>query len=210
MTKEEVLQKVADYCTEKSYNETLTEDFRDKFAEFFSKKYPETDADDEAALSDMKFNLNTAFSATSKGVTAKQNAFTERENELNKQIEELKKKLGKGGKGEETPKIPQEVLDQLNELKNFKDEEAKKNKKNAILSLAKKSVREDLHSSFEKFANDTEVSLEKTDKEQADALVAKFQDIFKDTIGEIKPLQPRQQIKRDADYIGSLPKIKVT
>lgn len=210
MTKEEVLQKVADYCTEKSYNETLTEDFRDKFAEFFSKKYPETDADDEAALSDMKFNLNTAFSATSKGVTAMQNTFTEKESELNKQIEELKKKLGKRERGEETPKIPQEILDQLNELKNFKDEEAKKNKKNAILSIAKKSVREDLHSSFEKFANDTEVSLEKTDKEQADALVSKFQDIFKDTIGEIKPLQPRQQIKRDADYIDSLPKIKVT
>ena len=210
MTKEEVLQKVADYCTEKAYTETLTEDFRDKFAEFFSKKYPETDADDEDALSDMKFNLNTAFSATSKGVTAKQTAFAEKEAELNRQIEELKKKISKGGKGEETPKIPQEVLDQLNELKNFKDEEAKKNKRNAILTLAKKSVREDLHSSFEKFASDAVVSLEKTDQEQANALVSKFQDIFKDTIGEIKPLQPRQQLKRYEDYIDSLPKVKVT
>lgn len=38
MTKEDVLQKVNDYCNEKSYtNETLTDDFKDKFSDFFAK-----------------------------------------------------------------------------------------------------------------------------------------------------------------------------
>ena len=33
MTKEEVLQKANDYCTEKAYtSETLTDDFKDKFS----------------------------------------------------------------------------------------------------------------------------------------------------------------------------------
>ena len=47
MTKEEVLQKANEYCTEKAYtSETLTDDFKDKFSDFFSKKYP--DAPDDA------------------------------------------------------------------------------------------------------------------------------------------------------------------
>ena len=77
MTKEEVLQKVNDYCNEKSYTEeTLTSEFKDKFSEFFAKKYSEETAiDAEGILEDIKFNINTAFSATSKGLTSKQKAF---------------------------------------------------------------------------------------------------------------------------------------
>ena len=45
MTKEEVLQKVNDYCNEKSYtNATLTDGFKDKFSEHFAKRYAETSA----------------------------------------------------------------------------------------------------------------------------------------------------------------------
>ena len=51
--------------------------------------------------------------------------------------------------------------------------------------------------------------LDKEDKEQADALVAKFQDIFKDTIGDIKPLAPKQTQKRDEEYLASIPKVKI-
>ena len=103
MTKEEVLQKANDYCNEKGYtSETLTDDFKDLFATHFSKRYPDGDINDENIVAEIQFNLNTAFSATSKGVTAKQQAYdrmvedyTGQINELNKKIANAKKKAKK-------------------------------------------------------------------------------------------------------------------
>lgn len=208
MTKEQVLQKANEYCTEKAYtNETLTDEFKDKFSDFFSRKYPDANEDDEAMLADLKFNLDTAFSATSKGLTSKQKAFDEKETQYKNQIAELTKKASRSTTQE--PKIPQEVVDQLKELKRFKDEEAKKSKKEEILTIAKKSVRPDLHKSFEKFAGGVDVSLDKADKEQADALVQRFQEIFMDSIGDIKPLAPKVAQQRDEEFFAQLPKVKV-
>ena len=129
MTKEDVLQKANDYCTEKAYTtETLTDDFKEKFSEFFAKRYPDVEPDDENAIAALKFDLDTAFSATSKGLTSKQKAFEEKENEYKNQIAELTKKLGKKGGKDDEPKIPKELQEQLDELKEFKNAEAKKNK----------------------------------------------------------------------------------
>lgn len=208
MTKEEVLQKANDYCTEKSYTETLTDEFKDKFSDFFSKKYPETDAEDETMIADLKFNLDTAFSATSKGITSKQKAFEDKENEYKNQIAELTKKLEKKPKTTDT-KIPQELQEKLDKLEKFENEQRKREKYAAVLALAKKGVREDLHSSFEKYAADFAVNLEETESEQAKRLTSKFQEIFRDSIGDIKPLAPKQVIKNDMEYIESVPKIKV-
>lgn len=208
MTKEEVLQKANDYCTEKSYSETLTDEFKDKFSDFFSKKYPETDAEDETMIADLKFNLDTAFSATSKGITSKQKAFEDKENEYKNQIAELTKKLEKKPKTTDT-KIPQELQEKLDKLEKFENEQRKREKYAAVLALAKKGVREDLHSSFEKYAADFAVNLEETESEQAKRLTSKFQEIFRDSIGDIKPLAPKQVIKNDMEYIESVPKIKV-
>jgi hypothetical protein len=210
MTKEEVLQKANEYCTEKAYtNETLTDDFKDKFADFFSKKYPETDADDETMFADLKFNLDTAFSATSKGVTAKQKAFEEKENEFKRQIDELNKKLEKKPKVEKQVEIPKELQDKLDELEKFKDAQRKQEKYKAVLALAKKGIREDLHKSFENYATDFAVSLDETDEEQAKKLTTRFQDIFKDSIGDIKPLAPKQTQKQEQEFIESIKKVKV-
>lgn len=208
MTKEDVLQKANDYCTEKSYTETLTDEFKDKFSDFFAKKYPETDADDEAMIADLKFNLDTAFSATSKGITLKQKAFEEKENEYKTQIEELNKKIGKPQKPKELV-IPKEIQEQLDELKRYKDDAARKAKFKDIIEIAKKSIRQDLHKSFETFAADADVSLEKEDKEQAKNLVTRFQEIFRDSIGDIKPLAPQQTRKRDEEVLSSIGRIKV-
>lgn len=207
MTKEDVLQKANEYCTEKAYtNETLTDEFKDKFSDFFSKKYPDAAIDDESALSDLKFNLDTAFSATSKGVTAKQKAFEERESEFKRQIEELNKKLGeKDGKAVE---IPKELQEQIEELKALRNAEAQKVKFKEVIRIAKDGIRQDLHQSFERFAETATVDIEKDSKEQAKALVARFQDIFKDTIGDIKPFAPKTSKKRD-EFLASLPKMKV-
>ncbi len=213
MTKDEVLQKVNDYCSEKSYtSETLTDDFKDKFADFFAKKYPqEKGIDEDGVIDDIKFNLNTAFSATSKGITVKAKAFETKENDYLRQIEELKKKVNPTPPAPTppTPEIPKELQDKLDKLEKFEAEARKREKHKEVLALAKKNVRSDLHASFEKYASDYEVNLDEASDEQAKKLTTRFQDIFKDTIGDIKPLAPRQNQKRDEEILGSLPKIKI-
>lgn len=208
MTKEEALQKVNDYCNEKSYtNATLTDGFKEKFAEHFAKRYPDAAADDETAIADMKFAINSAFSGASAIITDKTKEFETKVNDYKSQIEELNKKITPTKPKE--VQIPKELQDQLDELKKFKDEQFKQEKLKNILKLAKAGVRQDLQASFDKFAKEYEVKLDKEDKEQADALVAKFQDIFKDTIGDIKPLAPKQTQKRDEEYLASIPKVKI-
>lgn len=208
MTKEDVLQKANDYCTEKAYTETLTDEFKDKFSDFFSKKYQDTDAEDETMIADLKFNLDTAFSATSKGITSKQKAFEDKENEYKNQIAELTKKLGK--RPQEKPlELPKELQDQLDELKVFKNKEAKKEKFANIVEIAKASVRQDLHKSLENYAKDFDVALDKEDADQAKLLVSRFQEIFKDTIGDTKPLAPKTVEAFENEILGSVKKIEL-
>ena len=210
MNKEEVLQKANEYCSEKGYtNETLTDDFKDKFSDFFSKKYPETDVNDEAALADLKFNLNTAFSATSKGITAKVKVFEEKENSYKSQIAELNKKLGTQQEPQANPQIPKELQEKLVKLEKFETEARLQQKVKEVLDLAKKNVREDLHKSLENYASDFAVNLEDASDEQARKLTARFQEIFKDSIGDTKPYFPRQTKKQEEEFLSSLPKIKV-
>lgn len=209
MTKEEVLQKVNDYCNEKSYTEeTLTSEFKDKFSEFFAKKYSEETAiDAEGILEDIKFNIKTAFSATSKGLTSKQKAFETKENEYKNTIAELNKKIGKPQ--EKIVELPDDVKQQLAELEKFKDEKSKKDKFDEIVKLAKKGIRPDLYASFEKYAREYDVTLDSTSEEQAKKLTARFQEIFKDSIGDIKPLAPKVSQKRDEEFVASIPKVQV-
>lgn len=209
MTKEEVLQKVNDYCNEKSYTEeTLTSEFKDKFSEFFAKKYSEETAiDAEGILEDIKFNINTAFSATSKGLTSKQKAFETKENEYKNTIAELNKKIGKPQ--EKIVELPDDVKQQLAELEKFKDAKTKKDKFDEIVKLAKNGIRPDLYASFEKYAQEYDVTLDSTSEEQAKKLTARFQEIFKDSIGDIKPLAPKVSQKRDEEFIASISKVQV-
>ena len=210
MTKDEVLQRANDYCNERSYDsETLTDDFKDKFAEFFAKKYPEDTAiDADGILDDIKFNLDTARSAAVKGLAKQQTTFSTKETDYLRQIEELRKKNGKGEKASKV-EIPEELKEQIAELQKFKDEEAKKERFANIVKIAKSKVRADLHKSFEAYAKNFSVNLEKDDKDQANALVDGFQEIFLDSYGSIKPLAPKQVQKNDEEFFASLPKIKV-
>ena len=210
MTKEEVLQKVNAYCTEKQYtNATLTDTFKDKFADHFQKANPDGDVNDENVLKSLKFALNTAFSSASELATVKTTEFVTKENGYKSQIAELQKQIKTPTPPKVEPTIPQEVQDQLNELKAFKDAKSKQEKLANIMNLAKAGIRQDLHQSFNTFASDYEVKLDKEDKEQADALVKKFQEIFKDSIGSIKPLAPQVSKEQDAEIIGSIPKVKI-
>ena len=211
MTKEEVLQKVNEYCTEKQYtNATLTDTFKDKFADHFQKANPDGDINDAANLSNLKFALNTAFSSASELATVKTTEFTTKENVYKSQIEELQSKIKTPPVPPKVePVIPQEVQDQLKELQAYKDASSKREKFDNIMTLAKAGIRQDLHQSFEKYASDYEVKLDKGDEEQANALVKKFQEIFKDSIGDIKPLAPQVSKEKDAEIIQSIPKVKI-
>ena len=208
VTKDSVLESINTYCTERKYgSENLTDGFKEKFSNFFVKKYEGKDVEEAEMVADLHFNLDTAFSASVDINSALKSSFETKKTEYENQIAELNKKLGK----KETPKfeVPKELQDQLDELKKYKNEEVKKTKFASIMELAKKGIRQDLHKSFETFANGTNVDLEKTDKEQADALVSRFQEIFKDSIGDIKPLAPQQIRKNDEAVLSGLKRVKV-
>lgn len=208
VTKETVLESMNTYCTERKYgSENLTDGFKEKFSNFFVKKYEGKDVEEAEMVADLHFNLDTAFSASVDINSALKNSFEAKKTEYENQIAELNKKLGR----KEQPKfeVPKELQDQLDELRKYKNEEVKKTKFASILDIAKKGIRQDLHKSFETFANGTNVDLEKTDKEQADALVSRFQEIFKDSIGDIKPLAPQQIRKTDEAVLSGLKRVKV-
>ena len=209
MTKEEVLQKVNNYCSEKSYTTaTLTDGFKDKFAEHFVKGNPDADVNDEQILASMRFAINTAFSSASSIITDKTKTFELKENDYKKQIAELQAKIVTPTE-DPKPTIPDEIKTQLEELEKFKNEQNKQEKFKNIVKLAKQNIRHDLHKSFENYANDYQVELEVSDDEQAKKLTSRFQEIFKDSIGDIKPLAPKQTQKQDEEFIDSLPKVKV-
>lgn len=208
VTKETVLESMNTYCTERKYgSENLTDGFKEKFSNFFVKKYEGKDVEQEEMIADLHFNLDTAFNASVDINSALKSSFETKKTEYENQIAELNKKLGK----KEQPKfeVPKELQDQLDELKKYKNEEVKKTKFASIMDIAKKGIRQDLHKSFETFATGTNVDLEKTDKEQADALVSRFQEIFKDSIGDIKPLAPQQVRKNDEAVLSGLKRVKV-
>ena len=208
VTKETVLESMNTYCTERKYgSENLTDGFKEKFSNFFVKKYEGKDVEEAEMVADLHFNLDTAFSASVDINSSLKTSFETKETEYKNQIAELNKKLGR----KEQPKfeVPKELQDQLDELKRYKNEEVKKTKFASIMDIAKKGIRQDLHKSFETFATGTNVDLEKTDKEQADALVSRFQEIFKDSIGDIKPLAPQQVRKNDEAVLSGLKRVKV-
>ena len=212
MTKDEVLQKANDYCNEKGYTgETLTDEFKELFATHFSNRYPDGDINDENIIAEIQFNLNTAFSATSKGVTAKQQAYDKMVEDYTSQINTLNKKIAdaKNKQKQQEVHIPKEVQDKLDRLEEFEIKARKGEKFKEVLELAKKSVRQDLHKSLESYAADFAVTLDSPSDEQANRLIERFQTIFRDSIGDIKPLAPKTTRKQDEEFAASLKPIKV-
>lgn len=208
VTKEQVLESMNTYCTERKYgSEALTDGFKEKFSNFFVKKYEGKDVEEADFTSDLHFNLDTAFSASVDLKNTLTSQFATKENEFKSQIDELNKKIAKPQ--EQIVELPQDVKDRLERLEKFEKEQSKQEKRKAVLALAKKSVREDYHSSFAEYAEDFDVDLDKDEKEQADALVAKYQKVMRPTIGDIKPLAPRQVQKRDEEILDSIQEVKV-
>lgn len=210
MTKEEVLQRANEYCNERSYDSaTLTDDFKDKFADFFSQKYPDVDITDENALKDLKFNLDTARSAAAKGIAGSQKSFETKENDYKNQIAELQKKIGKQPQVIQQNELPQEVKEAIAELKTLREEKTKQEKFKEIVTLAKKGIRNDLHSSFDAFVKDFVVNPETSSEEQAKKVTERFQEVFRESIGDIKPLAPKVVQQREDAALESIPTVTI-
>ena len=211
VTKEQVLESMNTYCAERKYgSEALTDGFKEKFSNFIVKKYEGKDVEEADFTADLHFNLDTAFSASIDLKNALTSQFTTKENDYKNQITELNKKIANPQQQQQQQlELPEDVKQQLAELQQFKTEQSKQEKRKTIMELAKKNVRQDLHSSFVNYASDFEVQLDKDDKEQADALVAKYQKVMQPTYGDIKPLAPRQVQKRDEEILDSIKEVKV-
>jgi hypothetical protein len=212
VTKEQVLESMNTYCTERKYgSEALTDGFKEKFSNFIVKKYEGKDVEEADFTADLHFNLDTAFSASIDLKNTLTSQFATKENEYKNQITELNKKIANPQQQQQQQQLelPEDIKQQLAELQQFKTEQSKQEKRKTIMELAKKNVRQDLHSSFVNYASDFEVQLDKDDKEQADALVAKYQKVMQPTYGDIKPLAPRQVQKRDEEILDSIKEVKV-
>lgn len=210
VTKEQVLESMNTYCTERKYgSESLTDGFKEKFSNFIVKKYEGKDVEEEDFKADLHFNLDTAFNASVDLKTSLTAQFATKENEYKNQITELNKKIVTPQQPQQKFELPEDVKNQLAELEKFKTEQSKQSKRKEILEMAKANIQPSLHDSFENFIADSEVLLDKDSKEQADALVAKYQKVMQPTYGSIKPLAPRQVQKRDEEILGGIKEVKV-
>lgn len=210
--KDEVLQKVNDYCTEKQY--TLDESFRDKFSEKFAaaNNGDSLSIDDEGIGDSIRFNLDTAFSAASKGIEKESAKWKKKEGEYKEKMANLEKPApNKKAKEEssETPEIPKEIQDELTALKEFREGQQKQDKRSRILAIAKKSVREDLHRDLEKVFDYMAVDYAKEDGEIAKTLSERFMDLFKDKIGDIRPKSPESSSKKYEELTKGMQKVKI-
>ena len=212
MNKNDVLQRANEYCNERGYDEsTLTSEFKSKFADFFVKKYPEGDINDDAIIADLKFNLDTAKSASAQGRTSLQQEFTAKENNYKTQIADLESKIKTPQQQQQQEAVlSEEVQNQLKELQAYKDAEQRKEKLANIIAIAKKDIRPDMHASFDDYVKTYNVELDKDDEEQAKTLHSRFQSIMGHSYGDIRPKTPKQTQQSDEAFIATIPKVSVS
>lgn len=215
VTKEQVLESMNTYCTERKYgSETLTDGFRENFANSFVKKYGDQDVDETLVNNDLHFSLDSAFNSAVSIKSQLETGFKTKETDYTNQIAELNKKLGNPTPPTDPPtppvnQLPEDVRKDLDELKKFRSAEAKKQKLAEIVEAAKPKLRKDLYKSFEKFIGTQPVDVEKDSTEQATSLIATYQEVFKDSIGDITPRKPTTSKKELDDYLQNFPKVTV-
>lgn len=210
-TQEEILQKVNEHCTEKQY--TLNDDFRSKFSEKFAKINAEADINDENVLNSIKFNIDTAFSAASKELKVKDEAWKTKEADFLKQIEELKKSQkvdnNKPNKEEKEFKLPDDLKNELEEIKQFKEERQRQEKRANVLKIAQKKVREDLYGNLEEVLSIMQLDYSKTDEELAQQLDTNFTKIYKGKIGDIRPASSNSNKAKDEEWLNGVKKLQI-
>lgn len=206
----EVLQKVNEYCTEKQYASTLDKTFVDKFSAKFAEANAAAKIDD--VVNSIRFNLDTAFSAASKGLEKQSTTWKEKENEYLRQIEEFKKQNPQEPKPISEKKeveLPEDVKKQLQEFNEFKVKQQKQEKIAKVFNLAKENVREDLHEELKQVMDIMSFSDSDSESDMANKLTAKFTELWKNRIGNIKPQSSTLDNKKYDELLESVPKVNV-
>ena len=197
----EVLEKVRTYCTEKQY--TLDDNFRSQFSNKFAAANAEADINDENISKSIKFALDSAFSAASKGIEAQKKVWDEEKIKLNGEIEKLKKIPKK--EGENKFELPDDIKEKLNKLDAIEEKISRQEKRAEVLELAKKGVREDLQGNLEDLLDMTSLDYTKESKELAKQLNDNFAKLYKNNIGDIKPSSPEKKARKVEDILNSIP-----
>ena len=197
----EVLEKVGTYCTEKQY--TLDDNFRSQFSNKFAAANAEADINDENISKSIKFALDSAFSAASKGIEAQKKVWDEEKIKLNGEIEKLKKAPKK--EGENKFELPDDIKEKLNKLDAIEEKRSRQEKRAEVLELAKKGVREDLQGNLEDLLYMTSLDYTKESKELAKQLNDNFAKLYKNNIGDIKPSSPEKKARKVEDILNSIP-----
>lgn len=109
------------------------------------------------------------------------------------------------------PEIPKEIKDKLDRLERFESEQRETQHREEVVKKAKEKIRTDLHRSFDAFVKDRAIDANGEAGAQAEALVKTFSEVFKDSIGDIRPFVPFSQktAQQEKELIDSLPKIKI-
>ena len=197
----EVLEKVGTYCTEKQY--TLDDNFRSQFSNKFAAANAEADINDENISKSIKFALDSAFSAASKGIEAQKKVWDEEKIKLNGEIEKLKKIPKK--EWENKFELPDDIKEKLNKLDAIEEKRSRQEKRAEVLELAKKGVREDLQGNLEDLLDMTSLDYTKESKELAKQLNDNFAKLYKNNIGDIKPSSPEKKARKVEDILNSIP-----
>ena len=200
-TEVEVLEKVVTYCTEKQY--TLDDNFRSQFSNKFAAANAEADINDENISKSIKFALDSAFSAASKGIEAQKKVWDEEKIKLNGEIEKLKKIPKK--EWENKFELPDDIKEKLNKLDAIEEKRSRQEKRAEVLELAKKGVREDLQGNLEDLLDMTSLDYTKESKELAKQLNDNFAKLYKNNIGDIKPSSPEKKARKVEDILNSIP-----
>ena len=200
-TEAEVLEKVGTYCTEKQY--TLDDNFRSQFSNKFAAANAEADINDENISKSIKFALDSAFSAASKGIEAQKKVWDEEKIKLNGEIEKLKKIPKK--EWENKFELPDDIKEKLNKLDAIEEKRSRQEKRAEVLELAKKGVREDLQGNLEDLLDMTSLDYTKESKELAKQLNDNFAKLYKNNIGDIKPSSPEKKARKVEDILNSIP-----
>lgn len=211
--KEEILEKVNQLCEEHKFD--FNETFKDKFAETFAGKFAETAIEDETLSTAIELSIiesgharKNAFSESTKQWEAKEAEYQAKLKEL--EGEGGSKKPSKKETKKEEFELPEEYKAKLDAFNKWKQEQEEETQRSKIYEAAKKNVREDLHDSLKKYMGKQSISLTASVEDEAKRIVSDYQDVFKDTIGETKPLASGGKAMKPEDYFKDLPKIKIT
>lgn len=205
MEKEEILKQVNDICDTHKFN--LVDANKEKFVDKMIERtdFTAENFDNDKFKSDLEFMLESSFHFQS-GKLAQEAA------EWKKKEQDYLKKINQKPKADvELPKVElsEDVKSALEEIQNFKNEKLATQKRSEVMKESLKKIREDLHDDFKLFFEDEQIDATKDASELANHYTARFQKLFKNKVGDVKPLSSDSRGNSFMDYLDKKRDIKL-